>query len=159
MQLHKLLVPQNQRVPANYNASNRYAKGKRVTANVFADPNMGETDTFHATCNANLTNEQCGQLISLLQHLQLGKTGDRNTDEKITCGAANFAGIVACHSSTDFNILSRGCLKSRNDLWILDSGATHHMTFTRNNFFNITTLPFPLLVKLPNGYNVKVTEI
>ncbi|TMW89362.1 hypothetical protein EJD97_017268, partial [Solanum chilense] len=81
---------QNQRIPANYNASNRYAKGKGVAPNAFADPNMGETDASNPTCNANLTNEQCGQLINLLQHIQLGKYGDVDSEEQGTCGAANF---------------------------------------------------------------------
>jgi len=59
---------QNQRAPANYNANHRYAKGKGVAANVFADPNIGETDEPHPTCNANLTSKQYCQLINLLQH-------------------------------------------------------------------------------------------
>ncbi|KAH0739575.1 hypothetical protein KY290_038280 [Solanum tuberosum] len=49
--------------------------------------------------------------------------------------------------------------RKKADLWILDSGASHHMTFNRQHLTNILQLPYPLLVKLPNGYNVKVTKV
>lgn len=67
--------------------------------------------------------------------------------------------MITCNSSIDFDKLLCGCFKSRVDLWILDSGATHHMTFNKDHLSDIITLPYPLLVKLPNGYKVKVTEI
>nr|XP_016455695.1 PREDICTED: uncharacterized protein LOC107779728 [Nicotiana tabacum] len=40
-----------------------------------------------------------------------------------------------------------------------DSGATDHMTSNKNLLTNITDLPIPILVTLPNGYKVKVTFI
>ncbi|OIT29118.1 hypothetical protein A4A49_56015, partial [Nicotiana attenuata] len=33
------------------------------------------------------------------------------------------------------------------------------MTFDKSHLQNIVSLPYPLLVKLPNGYKVKVSEI
>ncbi|KAH0743584.1 hypothetical protein KY290_031577 [Solanum tuberosum] len=119
---------QNQRAPVNYNANHRYAKGKGVAANVFADPNMGETDEPHPTCNANLTSEQYSQLINLLQHFQLGKSGDANFEEQITCGAANFAEIALCdpvRSSTSPSPLSPRFLPSEPTPPIRKSTRTH----------------------------------
>ncbi|KAH0662237.1 hypothetical protein KY284_027168 [Solanum tuberosum] len=42
---------------------------------------------------------------------------------------------------------------------LADSGASHHMTYTKNALTNLKTLPYPSLITLPNGYKVKVTEI
>lgn len=39
------------------------------------------------------------------------------------------------------------------------SGASHHMTFEKSHLVNLITLPYPLLVQLPNGYRVKITEV
>ncbi|XP_019225858.1 PREDICTED: uncharacterized protein LOC109207407 [Nicotiana attenuata] len=39
-----------------------------------------------------------------------------------------------------------------------DSGATDHMTSDKNLLTNITDLPIPILVTLPNGYKVKVAS-
>ncbi|XP_075100974.1 uncharacterized protein LOC142176701 [Nicotiana tabacum] len=50
-------------------------------------------------------------------------------------------------------------LQNRADSWIIDSVASNNMTFNRSLLTNIINLPYPLLVILPNGYKVKVTEI
>lgn len=55
--------------------------------------------------------------------------------------------------------LSCECYKDKTDLWILQSGVSHHMTFNKVHFTNILPLPEPMLVRLPNGYNIKVTEV
>ncbi|XP_070019254.1 uncharacterized protein [Nicotiana sylvestris] len=68
-------------------------------------------------------------------------------------------GIVVCTSSVDFGKLSCRCFKSKTDTWILDSGASNHMTFNKSSMCDITVLPYPLLVILPNGYKVKVIEV
>lgn len=66
--------------------------------------------------------------------------------------AAHFASMIACNSSIELDTLSCGCFETKTDLWILDSGATHHMTPNKSHLYNITILPYPLLVDLPNGY-------
>jgi len=43
-------------------------------------------------------------------------------------------------------------------MWIIDSGASNHITFNKNSLTNIKTLPYPILISLPNGYKVKVIE-
>lgn len=78
---------------------------------------------------------------------------------QVTDPAVNFASIIACTSSITFDKLSCECYKAKVDLWVLDSGASHHMTFNKKHLTNILTLPYPLLVRLPNGYRVKVTDV
>ncbi|XP_019267597.1 PREDICTED: uncharacterized protein LOC109244892 [Nicotiana attenuata] len=74
-------------------------------------------------------------------------------------GSANFAGSnlsllelngVAAYSACMLTSVARS-------VWIVDSGATDHMTSAKELLFNITPLPVPYLVSLPNGYKVKVT--
>lgn len=91
----------------------------------------------------------------MLQHFNNSSTHN----DAQTSGAVNFVGTITCTSSINFDKLSCGCFKERADLWILDSGASHHMTFNRKHLINILLLPYPLLVRLPNGYNVKVIEV
>ena len=55
--------------------------------------------------------------------------------------------------------LSCKCFKSSAEYWILDSGASNHMSSDRKLLTNTRPLPYPFLVTLPNGYKVKVTEI
>lgn len=77
----------------------------------------------------------------------------------MTSGSVNFAGIVSCNSSINFEKLIYACFRVRTNLWILDSKASHHMNFNKQNLTNLITLAYPLLIRLPNGYRVKVTEI
>lgn len=67
--------------------------------------------------------------------------------------------MISCNSSIDFDKLSCGCFTSKTDLWILESGESHHITFDKNHLTKITNLTYPMLVKLPNGYRIKVTQI
>ncbi|KAH0639117.1 hypothetical protein KY285_035703 [Solanum tuberosum] len=69
------------------------------------------------------------------------------------------AGIIACNSSVDFDKLSCGYFKAKTDSWILDSGATHHITFDKTNLTKIITIPYPMLVRLPNGYRLKTPSL
>lgn len=53
------------------------------------------------------------------------------------------------------------CLLTKIDktTWIIDSGASDHMTSDLSLLFNVQPLPVPYLVSLPNGYKVIVTNI
>ncbi|XP_075095451.1 uncharacterized protein LOC142173716 [Nicotiana tabacum] len=107
----------------------------------------------------SLTNEQYNQLLSLLEKFP-GKNTREGPKNNMTYGAANFAGILACSTYKEIaeTTMCR-CSKSIADLWILDSGASNHMTYRKSFLKNVRTLPYPFLVTLPNGYRVKVTEI
>ncbi|OIT38548.1 hypothetical protein A4A49_59384, partial [Nicotiana attenuata] len=116
--------------PQGYNNNTRFNKGRNAMANAVTNvETREELNHQEETQGMSLSREQYGQIVNLLQHFQMGNTADNPA-------SANIA-----------------------DLWILDSGASHHMTFNKTHLQNITYLPYPVLVKLPNGYKVKVTEI
>ncbi|XP_019237780.1 PREDICTED: uncharacterized protein LOC109217935 [Nicotiana attenuata] len=101
-----------------------------------------------------LTKEQYTQLMSLLQQSGLNES----SSQPIIMGSANFAGssssLPVCLNGTS-NVRMLTNVAGR--IWIVDSGATDHMTSNKNLLFNITPLPIPYLVPFPNGYKVKVT--
>nr|XP_009588116.1 uncharacterized protein LOC104085708 [Nicotiana tomentosiformis] len=154
--------PQNSRYPS-YGNNN---KGKRFASNMFGTPNDGpnasevEEDHYEeGRLMHHLSEEQYGQLLNILEKLQVGNTGEKPGDMKLTGGAMNFAGTVACSSSIEHDNQLRECSDSNIDQWILDSWATNHMTFNKKLLCNVKTLVYPYLVSLPNGYKVKVTLI
>ena len=75
--------------------------------------------------------------------------------------AANFAGIIACNSSIDHGKHSCGCFKTKTNLWILDSGATHHITSSLDSLdkANVSPAHTANKVHLPNGKDVTVSHI
>ncbi|XP_049394567.1 uncharacterized protein LOC125858815 [Solanum stenotomum] len=146
--------PQHQnQIYNNQNSSHRNNKGKGIEANSVSlscdiPGNQDGSSESHF-------NDQGNNNINLTREHPME---DQNAMH-MTSGAVNFAGTLTCSTSIDFDKLSCECFKTRIDLWILDSGASHHMTFDRNLLVNLITLPYPLLVRLPNGYRVKITEI
>jgi len=100
--------------------------------------------------------------VKLLENTQIQGTAGSTKDSvgNIMDGAVNFAGIMVCHSSiNEIGNLSCSCSKLSAESWIIDSGASNHMTFNKTLLTNIRPLPYPFLITLPNGYRVKVTEI
>ncbi|XP_070044962.1 uncharacterized protein [Nicotiana tomentosiformis] len=69
---------------------------------------------------------------------------------------ANFAGCVLS-LPVYFDNDSHACLLSgtSRSVWIIDSGATDHMTSNKDIFFNLIPLTTSYLVTLPNGYKAK----
>ncbi|OIT03013.1 hypothetical protein A4A49_57631, partial [Nicotiana attenuata] len=146
---------------SNRTNAQQFNRDRGTVANVHGTPtdllqNEEDESIPHSeNQNVSLTKEQYGQIINLLQHFQ---TGGSSSNANITSGSANFAGIVVCTSSIDFDKPSCKCFESKNDFWIIDSGASNHMTFNKTALSNITTLPYPVLISLPNGYKVKVFQ-
>nr|XP_009767104.1 PREDICTED: uncharacterized protein LOC104218332 [Nicotiana sylvestris] len=99
-----------------------------------------------------LTIEQYCELMIMLQQSHLSSSSSTLN----LLASANFAGELLPESG-----LFRTCLltKIENILWIIDSGASDHMTSNKSLLLNTQTLPIPYLVSLPNGYKVKVTNI
>ncbi|XP_070007858.1 uncharacterized protein [Nicotiana sylvestris] len=152
----------------SYNQGNnqnyKFNRGKGSVANIHGTPagmileNGDDQNLQDENQNVNLTKEQYRQIMNLLQHFQVGHTGGSFSNGNITTGNANFAGIIVCTSSIDFDKPSCKCFELKADLWIIDLGASNHMTFNKRALTNITKLPYPLLVSLPNGYRAKVLE-
>ncbi|OIT05377.1 hypothetical protein A4A49_65317, partial [Nicotiana attenuata] len=149
-----------------FSQNSKFNKGRRIAGNVLGsssevaaikdDGNNSQGQEQGRTMH-NLTKEQYRQLLRILESFQGG--GDKSTNTTINGGAVNFAGISAC--STHFNSSDQLCdnTNSSVDSWILDSGATKHMTYNKSLLTNIKTLVYPYLVILPNGYKVKMTLI
>ncbi|XP_070014770.1 uncharacterized protein [Nicotiana sylvestris] len=128
----------------NNNNNTRFNKGRNVIANAVTNVEEGE--------KLELQGESQGQ--------NTGNIGESLASANMSSRASmNFAGMIACTSSIDFDNPSCKCFSAKADLWILDSGASHHMNFNETHLQNIISLPYPLLVKLPNGYKVKVIEV
>ncbi|XP_070036356.1 uncharacterized protein [Nicotiana tomentosiformis] len=126
------------------NQNLKYNKNKRVVANAHSnlpDEMSAKIEEFgpkDESQNLNLSKEQYGQLLSILQHLIPA------VEERV-------------HITQTMELDQ--CFRTWTDTWILDSGASNHMTFNKISLVDIRILPYPLLVTLPNGYRVKVTKI
>nr|XP_009798056.1 PREDICTED: uncharacterized protein LOC104244342 [Nicotiana sylvestris] len=92
-----------------------------------------------------LSKEQYKQLVYLLQLSKL-----TSTPQDLASAFANFAGLLA---TTDFSKCAFP--KLEDSLWIIDSGATNHMTPHKSLVTNIKPFPLPYLITLSNGYKVK----
>ncbi|XP_019241750.1 PREDICTED: uncharacterized protein LOC109221753 [Nicotiana attenuata] len=149
-----------------FSQSFKFNKGRRIRGNVFGsssegavmkDDGNGSQDQEQGRTMHSLTKEQYGQLLCILESFQGG--GDKSTSTTINGGAENFAGISACSTHFDSNDHLCDSSSPNDDSWILDSGATNHMTYNKLLLTNIKILVYPYLVSLPNGYKVKVTLI
>ena len=138
---------------------------KRVTENVHgmsADSmsnEMSDQMKKDADDNVTLSKEQYHNVVRMLHHFQTNNAGAIEDNPDMGNGSVNFAGNIVCTSSIDYGKSSCKHFESKSDLWILDSGASNHMTFHKSYLTNIRSLPYPILISLPNGYKVKVTEL
>ncbi|XP_060212195.1 uncharacterized protein LOC132639793 [Lycium barbarum] len=106
----------------------------------------------------SLTKEQYSQLLTFLNN-NFPQGNTRQDPGNFISGAVNLAGRIACYSSmTKIGELSYVCKTLSANSWIIDSGATNHMTYNKALLTNIITLAYPFFVTLPNGYKVRVTE-
>ncbi|XP_016473235.2 uncharacterized protein LOC107795165 [Nicotiana tabacum] len=114
--------------------------------------NVGQPDSSQASAIPGLTKDQYSQLMMFLQQSHISTTSSPPT----LMASANFAGILLPKNSS-----VRTCLLTKIDnvIWIIDSGASDHMTSDKSLLFYIETLYVPYLVSLPNGYKVKVHNV
>lgn len=104
-----------------------------------------------------LKKEQSSQLFMLPQQCNLADSN--SSPQSDFMGSANFAGSSSYLPNFNGVAYSSCMLTSvARNIWIVDSGATDHMTFDKNLLSDITPLSVPYLVTLPNGYRVKVTS-
>ncbi|XP_075074557.1 uncharacterized protein LOC142162140 [Nicotiana tabacum] len=157
---------------SNNNQNPRYNRNKRVVADAhsnLSDEISARTEEFgpkDENQNLNLSKEQYSQLINILQHFNTSSGGEcsQNTSHgagtvNLAAGNMNFEDIITCTSYIDFGKLSCKCFRTWTNTWILDSGASNHLTFNKTTLVDIRILPYPLLVTLPNGYRVKAPSM
>ena len=67
------------------------------------------------------------------------------------------AGILQSYTTLVYNsnAVCSSCKLDR-DCWVLDSGASDHMSFDSKALHDLCLLAKPILVSLPNGYKVQV---
>ncbi|OIT00904.1 hypothetical protein A4A49_60023, partial [Nicotiana attenuata] len=117
----------------NNNNNNR---GRRLAANDGADmPDEGGTHQEQGRTMQQLSKEQYGQLLSILETFKNGSNGDNSGNTSHDWGSCQF-----CRYDCFF--------KENTDSWILDSGATNHMTYNKPSLSNVKVLTYPFLVSL-----------
>ncbi|XP_019233326.1 PREDICTED: uncharacterized protein LOC109213940 [Nicotiana attenuata] len=102
------------------------------------------------------TKEQYQHLLTMFQQAQMavGHTSEAATVDN--SAFAHFAGLFSRYAVASVD--SHTCASSQLGVnpWILDTGATNHMTPYKHLLFNVQPLIKPFLVTLPNGYKAKV---
>ncbi|XP_019254985.1 PREDICTED: uncharacterized protein LOC109233555 [Nicotiana attenuata] len=95
-----------------------------------------------------ISQDQYFQLMELLQQVKIGQQAASTSEVNVTANCVGIAPILP-------SILPD---KSFIHSWILDSGASEHMTFDKSILFDIIALTQPLIVNLPNSFKIKVTH-
>nr|XP_033510381.1 uncharacterized protein LOC117275130 [Nicotiana tomentosiformis] len=108
-----------------------------------------EENAVQTTGIKSLTQENISQILQLLQQVQMGKHGTNSSENNAD---VNCVGISFSHNCTTWFAYNN------NETWILDSGASEHMTFDETALYNIDHLPKPLNVNLPNSHKARVTH-
>ncbi|XP_060188433.1 uncharacterized protein LOC132617449 [Lycium barbarum] len=99
----------------------------------------------HSAFNINnFSKERCQQLIDMFTSVQNG-TGSQ---EQHTVNMAGISKFFAAYTSS--------IKRFQTSPWIIDTGASHHMTFDKSLFHSFKLLPHPVSVTLPNSYKVNV---
>lgn len=79
--------------------------------------------------------------MNIIKQVQIGNTG--NARNEINTNVV--ASTVLKYTGT--------CLVVFNtNTWIIDSGASEHMCFDSSSFLELTSLPVPLHINLPNSF-------
>ncbi|XP_075104909.1 retrovirus-related Pol polyprotein from transposon RE2 [Nicotiana tabacum] len=111
----------------------------------------------HADISAHgFTKEQYQHLLTLLQQAQMSNTSTLDASNVDHSAFAHFAGLFIKYVVDSEG--SHVCASSQLGVnpWILDTGATNHMTPHKHLLFNVQPLIKPFSITLPNGYKAKV---
>ncbi|XP_070002102.1 uncharacterized protein [Nicotiana sylvestris] len=117
------------------------------------------TTSQYADSSAHgFTKEQYQHLLTLFQQVQMSNTSTHDASNMDQSAFAHFAGLFSKYA-VDSKV-SHVCASSQLGVnpWILDIGATNHMTPHKHLLFNVQSLIKPFLVTLPNGYKAKVVS-
>ena len=145
--------PQNRGRGTYQHASNRKAY------NTWAEQTAQETQSTQAEMQTphlpGLNPEQTKQLYQFLSNLT---TNGATKPSELEMNATNMEGIFS--SLTDASISNAICLTCQlgSDIWILDSGASDHMSYDARFLHGLRSLDTPITVSLPNGQKVQVSH-
>ncbi|XP_075087592.1 uncharacterized protein LOC142169605 [Nicotiana tabacum] len=138
----------------------KFTKGKRSAACVQSEGHFHHHNHINEqpseTTGHGFSKEQYDHLMTPFQQLNHPPIIHPETLGSENIGFAHFAGVLnhpEVHSAA-----FHACVVSNlgSNPWILDSGATNHMTPYKHLLINLTPLTTPFLIILPNGYKVKV---
>lgn len=125
------------------------AQGHAVTSNEFSgDPFL--LDKEPTDQGKLLSAEQLAQVMQMLQHV---KNSDQGTNNSEAITSVNCAGITLCPNPFSLNLHVDPKSYNRNN-WIIDSGATEHMSYNKDFFFDFKPLPKSIYVSLPNSQTI-----
>ncbi|KAH0676085.1 hypothetical protein KY285_023886 [Solanum tuberosum] len=115
----------------------------------------GESSSFIAN-NESAEHEKLltqVQLAQVMQMLQQVKTKDQANNSNVIA-SANCAGIPLSPNHFSLNSTSDGKTFT-TETWIIDSGATEHMSYNKYFFLDLKPLPRITSIRLPNSQKVK----
>lgn len=101
-------------------------------------------DITHNVSTIGITKDQYGLLVNPLQHF-LSTNRQDSTETYLSSGAVNFTGIMARPPSVSHGIFIVN-FRTMSHTWIVDSGASHYMTYNKSLFVKTRHLSYPLLV-------------
>ncbi|KAL2938151.1 Retrovirus-related Pol polyprotein from transposon TNT 1-94 [Bienertia sinuspersici] len=113
-------------------------RGMVASAQAHRDSGTQSNNKDGNTGPVSLTAEQLDQLLKLLP--SSSKFGDN--DDDVDC---NYAGAVVCNQ-----------VRLQKKSWILDTGATHHMTYCDDELCEKEVVSHGVKIDLPNGEEAKV---
>nr|XP_016483773.1 PREDICTED: uncharacterized protein LOC107804403 [Nicotiana tabacum] len=140
----------------------KFTKGKKSASCVqgevlYSQPPSGSNQTpGNSTSAHGFTKEQYQHLLTLFQQVQISPAATSSIQSDEDSAFGHFAGLFTAYAveSVDSHVCASSQLNPNP--WILDSGATNHMTPHKFLLHNVVPLSKPFHVTLPNRYKVKV---
>ncbi|XP_075074520.1 uncharacterized protein LOC142162108 [Nicotiana tabacum] len=133
-----------------FTKSRKYHGGTHSNATIMHEENtaLSANTMVENTAGKVITQEQFSQLYQLLQQVKI-QQGEQSSD-------ANASANCVGKTINAPNLYCLACFPYMNSTsWIIDSGASEHMTFDHSVLFNIKPLTKSLYVNLSNSYKVK----
>ncbi|XP_071714667.1 uncharacterized protein [Rutidosis leptorrhynchoides] len=113
-----------------------------------------DTEPAEMAMNARMhqLQNQLNQVLLMMQSSQSAQSNDSNTF------SAGTHRLIASHISVQKYRLIANVISHLTNAWVIDSGATDHVSTSLNLMHNIQHYSKPIYVTLPNGHNTKVTQ-
>ncbi|KAG5627359.1 hypothetical protein H5410_012577 [Solanum commersonii] len=130
----------------------KFTKSKKFTQGAKTNVACAE-DSGLQVGDRPMTQDQFHSLYQLLQNVKVGTEGEQTPMDTAAANCVGLSHPPLSKSPKSFISVSLSSIS-----WILDSGASEHMTFDINLLSNITMLPKPVYVNLPNSTRVLVLQ-